>query len=107
MNIAWLTLICAGIAEIGWPVGLKISQQPGKIVIGIIIAIISVTTSGALLWLAQKEIPIGTAYAVWTGIGAVGTFLVGVFYFGDAIDLTKSIAIGLIVTGVILLNASH
>jgi quaternary ammonium compound-resistance protein SugE len=107
MNSAWLILICAGIAEIGWPVGLKISQQPGKIVIGIIIAIISVSTSGALLWLAQKEIPIGTAYAVWTGIGAVGTFLVGVFYFGDAIDLTKSIAIGLIVTGVILLNASH
>jgi quaternary ammonium compound-resistance protein SugE len=106
MTTAWIALICAGIAEIGWPVGLKISQQPGKIILGIVIAIISLVFSGGLLWFAQKEIPIGTSYAVWTGIGAAGTFLIGVYFFGDATNVFRYVAVGLIVSGVILLKAA-
>ena len=68
--MAWLYLITAGLFELGWPVGLKLSQTPGRLVIGVIIAVACMTASGILLWLAQRTIPIGTAYAVWTGIGA-------------------------------------
>jgi quaternary ammonium compound-resistance protein SugE len=106
MSTAWIALICAGIAEIGWPVGLKISQMPGKVVPGIVIAIISFAFSGGLLWFAQKEIPIGTSYAVWTGIGAAGTFLIGIYFFGDATNILRYVAVGLIVGGVILLKAA-
>jgi quaternary ammonium compound-resistance protein SugE len=106
VNTAWIALILAGIAEIGWPVGLKVSQFPGKTIQGIAIAIVFVSISGSLLWFAQKEIPIGTSYAVWTGIGAAGTFLVGVFFFGDATSFTRFLAVGLIIAGVILLKST-
>ena len=65
--MAWLYLIAAGLFEIGWPVGLKMSQTPGRLAVGVIIAVVCMGTSGGLLWLAQRTIPIGTAYAVWTG----------------------------------------
>jgi quaternary ammonium compound-resistance protein SugE len=106
MTEYWMALILAGIAEIGWPVGLKISQDPNRTVLGIAIAIIFLSISGGLLWFAQKQIPIGTAYAVWTGIGAAGTFLVGVCFYHDAMNFSRFIAIGLIVAGVILLKYS-
>ena len=61
--MAWLYLIAAGLFEIGWPVGLKLSQTPGRLVVGVIIAMVCMTASGILLWLAQRDIPIGTAYA--------------------------------------------
>ncbi len=57
--------------------------------------------SGALLLIAQKTIPVGTAYAVWTGIGAVGTFLIGVLFFGDSANLLRFLFVGLIVVGII------
>jgi quaternary ammonium compound-resistance protein SugE len=106
MTPHWIALILAGIAEIGWPVGLKISQIPGRVIPGIAIALIFMSISGSLLWFAQKEIPIGTSYAVWTGIGAAGTFLVGVWTFGDAMNPLRLIAVSLIVAGVILLKAA-
>jgi phosphoglycolate phosphatase-like HAD superfamily hydrolase/multidrug transporter EmrE-like cation transporter len=106
MSTAWIALVLAGIAETGWPVGLKISQQPDKTVIGIVIALVCLAFSGTLLWFAQKEIPIGTSYAVWTGMGAAGTFLIGVYYFGDATNIMRFVAVGLIVTGVILLKSA-
>jgi quaternary ammonium compound-resistance protein SugE len=62
--MAWLYLIAAGLFEIGWPVGLKMSKTPGRLVVGVIIAIACMSASGGLLWLAQRTIPIGTAYAV-------------------------------------------
>jgi quaternary ammonium compound-resistance protein SugE len=107
MSTAWIALILAGIAEIGWPVGLKISQSPGKTVEGLAIAITFMFISGGLLWFAQKEIPIGTAYGIWTGIGAAGTFLVGIYYFGDPASWVKFVALGLIIAGVVLLKAAH
>ncbi len=63
--------------------------------------------SGWLLWLAQKTIPIGTAYAVWTGIGAAGTFLVGVLFYGDPLGLVRSLGLVLIISGVALLKLGH
>ena len=63
--------------------------------------------SGALLWLAQKTIPIGTAYAVWTGIGAVGTLLVGIVYFGDSGSIWRMFSALLIVIGIVGLKLTH
>jgi phosphoglycolate phosphatase-like HAD superfamily hydrolase/multidrug transporter EmrE-like cation transporter len=106
MSTAWIALVLAGIAETGWPVGLKISQQPDKTVLGLVIALICFAFSGSLLWYAQKEIPLGTSYAVWTGIGAAGTFLIGVSYFGDATNAMRYVAVGLIIAGVVLLKSA-
>jgi quaternary ammonium compound-resistance protein SugE len=98
----WIALIVAGVFEIGWPLGLKMSQQPNtNKFIWIGVAILSMTVSGGLLWWSQKTIPIGTAYAVWTGIGAIGTLLVGIFFFGDSASTIRMIAASLIVIGII------
>lgn len=97
---AWLTLICAGLFEIGWPLGFKISQTEGRFAFGITMAVICMAISGYLLWTAQKTIPIGTAYAVWTGIGAAGTFAIGVAFFGDASSLMRWFCVALIIAGV-------
>lgn len=93
--------------EIGWPVGLKMAQMPGRIGPGIAIAVVCMILSGWLLFLAQKTIPIGTAYAVWTGIGAGGTFLVGIFAYGDQASWVRFLAIVLILGGVALLKLTH
>ena len=63
--------------------------------------------SGFLLWLAQRQIPIGTAYAIWTGIGAAGTFLVGVLYYGDPTSIARYLGVALIVVGVVTLKLAH
>jgi quaternary ammonium compound-resistance protein SugE len=81
--MSWVYLFTAGLFEIGWPVGLKWAQEPRKPLVGVTLAVLSMAISGALLFLAQKQIALGTAYAVWTGIGAAGTFLVGIWLFGD------------------------
>ncbi len=100
--MAWLYLVLAGICEIGWPVGLKLGwtdsgARPGWIVF----AAAAMTASGALLLWAQRFIPMGTAYAVWTGIGAVGAFVVGILAFGDQASAMRMVSIGLIVAGII------
>ncbi|MBK6473061.1 MAG: multidrug efflux SMR transporter [Betaproteobacteria bacterium] len=105
--MAWLYLALAGLCEIGWPVGFKLSQQSDYRVSGIVFAVLSMGLSGWLLWLAQREIPIGTAYAVWTGIGGAGTFLIGVAFFGDALSLGRVLGVALIVGGVVTLKLSH
>lgn len=102
--MSWLYLVLAGLTEIGWPVGLKIAQSGQHKVTGIAIAIGFMVVSGTLLFLAQRTIPLGTAYAVWTGIGAAGTFLVGICFFGDAASLLRYIGVMLIVGGVIVLK---
>ena len=104
MGQAWLFLFLAGLCEIGWPIGLKISQTTNKVALGIIIAVVSMAISGYFLWMAQKQIPIGTAYAVWTGIGAAGTFVVGVLVFGDASSVLRWLGVALIIGGVVTLK---
>ena len=102
--MSWIFLILAGLAEIGWPVGLKIAQDPATRWQGIATAVLFMAVSGFLLWLAQKTIPIGTAYAVWTGIGAAGTFMVGVLYYGDPSSMLRYVGVALIVAGVVTLQ---
>lgn len=105
--MAWLYLFTAGLFEIGWPVGLKLAQRPDTRISGIAIALVCIAISGFLLWQAQKHIPMGTSYAIWTGIGAAGTFLVGVLFFGDASNLGRYLGVGLIVAGVAMLKLSN
>mgnify|MGYP000947877359 FL=1 len=105
--MAWLYLIVAGLLEIGWPVGLKMSQESESRWLGITIAVVFMVASGFMLWLAQKAIPMGTSYAVWTGIGAAGTFLVGILFYGDAATFGRIAGVLLIISGVITLKISH
>lgn len=100
--MAWLYLVLAGICEIGWPVGLKLGwTDQGARPWWIVFAIVAMVASGALLLWAQRVIPMGTAYAVWTGIGAVGAFVVGILAFGDSASAMRVVSIGLIVAGII------
>ena len=85
----WVYLVLAGLFEIGWPLGLKLSQTMPSKVFGIGLSVVSLAISGTLLWLAQQTIPIGTAYAIWTGIGAVGTLIIGILFFGDSASIWR------------------
>ncbi|MFM1960190.1 MAG: hypothetical protein RL588_1707 [Pseudomonadota bacterium] len=85
---------------------MKISQAPQTRWLGLAIAVGFMAMSGFLLWLAQRSLPIGTAYAVWTGIGGAGTFLLGVMFFGDALSLMRILGVSLIILGVIALKVS-
>ena len=106
MTLAWTYLLIAGVLEIGWPLGFKLSQITSYRVLFISMAALCMGLSGFFLWLAQRDIPIGTAYAVWTGIGAAGTFLIGVVVFSDAVNMLRVLSFLLIVTGVIGLRIS-
>lgn len=104
--MSWVYLLLAGLFEMGWPVGMKISQAPQTRWLGLAIAVGFMAMSGFLLWLAQRTLPIGTAYAVWTGIGGAGTFLLGVMFFGDALSLMRILGVSLIILGVIALKVA-
>lgn len=107
MNTAWTFLILAGLFEIGWPIGLKMAQSPGRGILGVIIAVACMGFSGFLLFTAQKTIPMGTAYAVWTGIGAAGTFVMGIMLYGDPSSMMRILGVVLIVGGVVTLKLAH
>jgi quaternary ammonium compound-resistance protein SugE len=98
--MAWLTLFAAGLFEIGWAIGLKYSEGFTKL--GPSVAtIVSMIVSLLLLGLALKSLPLGTAYAVWTGIGTIGTVVLGVFLFAESADVLRLACIGLIVAGIV------
>ena len=107
MKASWIYLIIAGLFEIGWPLGLKLSQITRFRFLFIAVAVGSMALSGIFLWLAQIDIPIGTAYAVWTGIGAAGTFLIGIVWFKDPAGMMRILSFALIVIGVIGLKLSE
>ena len=98
----WIALVVAGLFECGWPLGLKLGQgEHGRHWGWISFAIVCMISSGALLLYAQRTIPMGTAYAAWTGIGAVGTFALGIVVFKEAATLARFFSIGLIVAGIV------
>lgn len=101
---AWFFLLLAGLCEIGWPLGFKLAQTSEYRLPCIILSVLSMAISGWLLFLAQKSIPIGTAYVVWTGIGAAGAFVVGILLFGDMISAGRVLGVSMIVGGVIVLK---
>lgn len=105
--MAWVYLIIAGLLEIGWPVGLKMSQDGENRWLGIAIAVAFMVASGFMLWLAQRDISMGTSYAVWTGIGAAGTFLVGILFYNDVATFGRIAGVLMIISGVITLKISH
>lgn len=98
--MAWFYLVIAGIFECGWAVGLKYTEGFTKVVPSIL-TILSMAISVWLLSIAMKYIPIGTAYAVWTGIGAIGVAVLGIFLFGDSKDILRIISLFLILSGII------
>ncbi len=102
--MAWFYLLLAGLFEIGWPVGFKIAQDDSNKIKGTIIAIVCMGCSGILLYIAQKTIPMGTAYAAWTAIGTAGTFLVGILVYHDHGGLMHYLGITMIIFGVALLK---
>ena len=97
----WIYLLIAGIFEIGWPLGFKLSSTGDSKFLWIVFSCVSMALSGYFLWQAQRTIPIGTAYAVWTGIGAVGTFLIGIVFFKDPAGLMRMFSVALIIVGII------
>jgi quaternary ammonium compound-resistance protein SugE len=108
--MAWTYLVAAGLLEIGWPIGLKWAQGAQELrgtILSVVLAIVCMALSGTLLYLAQRDISLGTSYAVWTGIGAAGTFLIGVWFFGDPNSLGRWFGAALIITGVATLKLAH
>jgi quaternary ammonium compound-resistance protein SugE len=101
----WIYLLIAGAFEIGWPLGFKLSQTTPHRVFWIVFAIVSMSLSGFFLWNAQKTIPIGTAYSIWTGIGATGTLLIGILFFKDPADIGRLFFASLIIVGIIGLKS--
>jgi quaternary ammonium compound-resistance protein SugE len=99
VKTAWLILIAAGILEIGWAVGLKYVQGFTRPVPSIL-TLMAMAASMGLLGLAARHLPIGTAYAVWTGIGVVGTVVLGIILFGETASPARIACIGLIIVGI-------
>lgn len=98
--MAWILLFTAGVLEIGWAIGLKYTEGFTRMVPSLA-TIAAMVVSLALLGLAVRTLPVGTAYAVWTGIGTVGTVLLGIVLLGEPADALRLAFIGLIVAGVV------
>ena len=96
----WFYLFLAGLFEIGWPLGFKLSQTSAHKYSWLSLAVISMCFSGYFLWLAQKTIPIGTAYAIWTGTGALGTLILGILLFNDPANILRISSALLIILGI-------
>jgi quaternary ammonium compound-resistance protein SugE len=98
--MAWTMLFIAGLLEIGWAIGLKYTDGFTRLTPSVL-TIVSMIASVALLGLALKSLPVGTAYAVWTGIGTVGTALLGIALLGEPATVLRLVCIGLIVAGIV------
>ncbi len=97
--MAWLILIAAGLFEIGWAIGLKYTEGFTRLVPSVL-TVVSMVASLGLLGLALRDLPVGTAYAVWTGVGTVGTALLGIVLFAEPATALRLACIGLIVAGI-------
>lgn len=96
----WVVLVIAGLFEIGWAIGLKYTAgftRPWPTVGTVAAMVVSI----GLLWLAMRSLPVGTAYAVWTGIGAVGTVVLGIVLFGEPATAPRLACAGVILAGIV------
>lgn len=98
--MAWAILIIAGVLETGWAIGLKFTEGFSRPV-PTILTVLAMVLSIVLLGLALKSLSVGTAYAVWTGIGTTGTVLLGIYLFGEPATAARLACIGLIVAGIV------
>ena len=98
--MSWIILVIAGLFEIGWAIGLKYTEGFTRLwpTVGMVA---SMVISVGLLGLAMRDLPVGTAYAVWTGIGAVGTVILGIVLMGDPANAPRLACVGLILAGII------
>lgn len=103
--MAWVYLIIAGFLEIIWAGSLKASDGFARLLPSSV-AVVAMLLSFAFLALAMRSLPLGTAYLVWTGIGALGAFVLGVLWFQEALDIQRLCAAGLILAGVLLMQKS-
>ncbi len=103
--MAWMMLILAGIFEVVWAYSMKLSDGFSKLTPSIV-TIFFMILSFALLAYAMRTLPLGTAYTIWTGIGAVGSFLVGVFVLGEPASAMRMLAAVLIISGLVLMKIS-
>jgi quaternary ammonium compound-resistance protein SugE len=97
--MAWVILFVAGLFEVGWAVGLKYSDGFTRLWPTVFTAV-SLIISMAMLALAMRSLPLGTAYAVWTGIGTIGTALIGIFYFAEPATAVRLVCLALIIAGI-------
>ena len=103
--MAWLILLVAGLFEVVWAYSMKLSEgftRPGASSVTLVMMI----ASFALLSMAMKTIPLGTAYAIWTGIGAIGAFVVGIIVLGEQLSVARVCAVVLIAAGLVLMKIS-
>ncbi|WP_353193208.1 quaternary ammonium compound efflux SMR transporter SugE [Pandoraea pnomenusa] len=98
--MAWIILVIAGLLEVAWAVGLKYTQGFSR-VIPSVFTIASMVGSVWLLALAVRSLPLGTAYAIWTGIGAVGAFVLGIVLFGESASAARIASVTLILAGLV------
>jgi len=103
--MAWVYLIFAGLFEIVWATTMKLSNGFSKPLYAVT-TVLTMMVSFGLLSLALKTLPLGTAYTIWTGIGAIGAFVVGIVWMGDAVSALRIVAAILIVSGLVLMKIS-
>ncbi len=104
--MSWIILFFAGLFEVAWAIGLKYTDGFSR-PLPTLLTVSAMVVSIGLLGVAMKELPLGTAYAIWTGVGAVGTVIAGILLFGEAVTLVRLASVGLIVAGLVGLKLSH
>ena len=97
--MSWILLVIAGLFEVGWAIGLKYTDGFTK-PLPTVLTVAAMVASVGLLGLAMKELPVGTAYAVWTGIGTVGTVILGIWLLGDPASPMRLACVALIMLGI-------
>ncbi len=98
--MAWLLLVLAGLFEVGWAVGLKYTEGFTRLWPSAA-TLAAMAISATLLSIAMKSLPVGTSYAVWVGVGAVGTAILGIVLFGEPANAGRLVSLGLIVAGIV------
>ena len=104
--MAWVILVIAGLFEVGWAIGLKYTEGFTRLWPSIGTAAAMVVSVVLLGW-AMRSLPVGTAYAVWTGIGAVGTVILGIVLFQEPATVARLVCVGLILAGIVGLKLTH
>jgi quaternary ammonium compound-resistance protein SugE len=98
--MAWILLLIAGVLEVGWAIGLKYTEGFTRLWPSVF-TLASMVASVVLLGIAMKSLPVGTSYAVWVGVGAVGTAILGIVLFGEPANVGRLVSLGLIVAGIV------
>ncbi|HET9942880.1 MAG TPA: quaternary ammonium compound efflux SMR transporter SugE [Terriglobia bacterium] len=98
--MAWVILVLAGLFEVGWAIGLKYTEGFTRL-LPTVWTVLSMIVSLSLLGIAMKSLPVGTAYSVWVGVGAVGTVILGIVLLGEPVNTARMVSVALIIAGII------